>query len=83
MSNECEYDPINKTAKYEGQPCHHNATTSLAAYVRDYNKPNSKTPGGLSAGNWHMCDCCAALPQFKRRKKDRWRNEVSNCNVDS
>lgn len=78
--SECEYDPINQTAKYEGKPCRHNATLSMNAYSQDFlDSMGTRRKSGESRGNWHICDCCAASPQFKRRKKDPFRDIESNC----
>lgn len=82
MKNECEYNPEIKDAKYEGEPCHHNATTSMSAYNRDFSGRDgawANLPPGEPRGNWHICDCCADLPQFKRRKKDRFKDVESDC----
>lgn len=83
--SECEYNPETKTAKGHGEPCYHNATVSLAAYNRDFSDRDGawlNLPPGEPRGNFHMCKCCAALPQFKRRKKDSLgADEESNCVV--
>lgn len=51
---ECEYNPRQGRAKYEGEPCHNEATVSVGA-----------------DGKWHLCESCAALPDFKRFRSRR------------
>jgi hypothetical protein len=52
VTDRCEYNPTTKSASYGGEM---EGDCENEAVLSVGNKPN-----------WHLCESCAALPQFKR-----------------
>lgn len=51
---------------YSGNPCEWNPDEGRAAYE---NEVHSFATVSLGNGKWHLCESCAALPEFKRFRK--------------
>ena len=59
----CEWDPEHSKPGYTGQGVHIGCQNPATWSIGKY-------------PNWHLCDSCAALPEFKRyRKRERLRKD--------